>query len=133
MKSYTLVLATTGMILAGAAAIQILNGGDAGAAAPIVDPGNARVGLVLSTGETAALANSPLPRLFDSAVPASAEGIALHPGSKLPVIGGQLLAGTGDVAAEAATHPGGYVSVYAAYPGSPANAGYPFLIAQHWS
>ncbi|WP_225732052.1 MULTISPECIES: hypothetical protein [unclassified Nocardia] len=132
MKRSTLILASAGMILAGAAVVQVLGGPEASAAVPILDPQHLRVGLSLSNTETAMVGASALTDGFDAIVPSSAEGIALQPDSRIPAQDGHLMAGTGAVAAEAANR-GGYVNVYATYPGNAVTAGYPLLIVQHWN
>ncbi len=47
MKRSTTILATAGLILGGAAAIQVLDGGDAGTATPVVEP-HGRIELTVS-------------------------------------------------------------------------------------
>jgi hypothetical protein len=51
MKRSTTILATAGLILGGATAIQVLDSGDAGTAAPVMEEHTGRVELSVSSSE----------------------------------------------------------------------------------
>jgi hypothetical protein len=112
-------------VLLGAALVTALSGltltdaARAAAGAPIVQPDQGRVGVVLSHDETAALADGPIPALVSSVVPLSRMGAGLHAGSQLERdTHGGVHASLRQLLLESVDHPDGHAIVFLDVPGS---------------
>ncbi|WP_238845508.1 hypothetical protein [Nocardia terpenica] len=93
--------------------------GTASAAVPIAQPDQGRIGIDLSHGETAAVADSPLPALFAMAVPMNRIGAGIRGDSTLyRDEHGGVHASLRQVILEAANHGDGTVTVYLNAPGT---------------
>ncbi|MCM6777631.1 hypothetical protein NDR87_29765 [Nocardia sp. CDC159] len=108
MRVRTIALTT---MLTGVAAAALIGAGTAGAAAPVAYPQAGAVGLELSTAETQAFANGPVPALIDHYLPGDNVAVGIRPDSQLPRIGTGVMASMRDIAGEAAGHPDGHVSI----------------------
>ncbi|GAB4586277.1 hypothetical protein [Nocardia sp. IFM 10818] len=91
-----------------AVAVTALAGaGAATAATPLVGPG--AVGVELSPGKTAALADSPVPAVVDTLVPYDLTTVSLAPSSQLEADDAWRFASLHDIIGETVDHPGGHV------------------------
>lgn len=119
-------------VLTGAAIAVGLAAGTAGAATPLVDPGNGRIGVSLSPSETGALSEGPVPALVGRAFEGSKTGVRLEQGSEFDDSNGRIATSLEGLFRETATHPGGYINAYLADANNPANDNVSLIIAEHW-
>lgn len=119
------------MVALGVGAGVLAGSGQAFAGAPIVQPDQGRVGMVLSHDETAALASGPVPAVVSMFVPLSRMGAGLHPDTNIyRDDSGGVHASLRQVVMEAADHPDGSIVVYFNTPGS--RGGRVLDIYQNW-
>jgi len=109
-----------GAVLAGAlSGAALIATATASAALPLVQPEQGRIGVDLSHGETAALADGPLPALISKVVPLSRMGAGLRPDTRIyRDEHGGVHASLRELLLESADHPGGHVLVYLDAPGT---------------
>ncbi|MFI6867512.1 hypothetical protein [Nocardia sp. NPDC050406] len=120
MRTRTYVTVVAGFVAAG-----IVGAATASAATPFAVPQAGVVGVELNTGETQALANSPVPALVDRYVPKDQVTVATMPDSGLPQDADYVYAPLKDIVGEAGSKPGGGVDV--AY-----GPGVGLVIVQNW-
>jgi hypothetical protein len=107
MRIRTTVVAV-GTVLAGAVIAATVAAGPASALRPVIDPANGvYAGVALDHGETAAVANTPIPALVEQAFPGATYDV--DPASQLPQRGGLLYADLPAVVGEAAGSPQGRI------------------------
>ncbi|MEV6066670.1 hypothetical protein AB0L82_09000 [Nocardia sp. NPDC052001] len=125
----TLLVGVAGVAAAIAA---VTTAGTAAAAEPIVIPEAGFAGVWLTPGETAALANSPLPDMADGVISPAATRVSMAPGSTLANPDGSTYASNAAILGEAAAHPGGSAGVFLSNPADPADPGAILTIVQDW-
>ncbi|MEV6773546.1 hypothetical protein AB0N05_33435 [Nocardia sp. NPDC051030] len=123
MRTRTIALTLTA-VATGVVATALLGDGFASAATPLTAPG--AVGVQLSPGETAALANGPVLALADKVIPYDATSVALAPGSQLAANDAWKYASLRDIIGETTTQPGGHVDLFVA----PGDGG--LIVVQDW-
>ncbi|MFJ4658920.1 hypothetical protein ACIP5Y_47255 [Nocardia sp. NPDC088792] len=131
MRTRTLFTAATGLV-ATAAALTVLDAGTAAAFQPVSDPDFGATGVWLNPGETAAIANSPIPNLIDAAVPPQGHVIWLEDDSTIPADENGVFASDAQIIGEAASHPGGTVGLFLLDPSNPYTPGGQVGIVQDW-
>ncbi|MBF6172872.1 hypothetical protein [Nocardia blacklockiae] len=113
-----ITLLSTALFIAGIAA-ALAGAGQAAAGVPVAQPDQGRIGFALSHGETAALADGPMPALVTKVIPQSRMGAGLHPETDLyRDDSGNVHASLRQVIMEAADHPDGTVTVFLNAPGT---------------
>ncbi|WP_067533523.1 hypothetical protein [Nocardia crassostreae] len=127
MRIHPLAVAATGVL--GLAAAVTIGAGAASAVTPVsTDNG---FGVILNPGETAAVANSPIPGAIDGLVPPTGHRVEMDPESRLALPDGSTYASDQQILAEAAAH-GGESTILLLDPGNAVDPGAQVLIAQHW-
>ncbi|KAA0017973.1 hypothetical protein [Antrihabitans cavernicola] len=120
-------------VLAGTAIVMGIASGTAAAATPLVDPGNGRLGVSLTPGETTAVSEGPVPALVERAFAGRTTGVRLAPGSSYSDSNGRIDTSLEDLFRETASHPGGYINAYLTDPNNPANQDVSLVITEHWN
>lgn len=119
-------------VLAGVGIAMGLAAGTAGAATPLPDLPNGRIGVSLSPEDTAALSGGPVPALVGRAFEGSRTGVRLAPGSNYESEDGRIATSIEGLFRETAAHPGGYINAYLADASNPANHNVSLIVTEHW-